>query len=743
MGIHACQRSIARQQSENGASAIVRDAAPDTKERVIPMMRVSTADTWIDLADGRRLAARMWRPETDAPTPAILEYLPYRKRDGTAPRDATTHPVFAAAGYACIRVDIAGTGDSDGLFDDEYSEQELHDGEAVIAWIARQPWCDGNIGMIGISWGGFNGLQLAFRRPPALKAVVTCCSTVDRYADDIHYMGGCLLTDNFNWGAQMLAYQSRPPDPALRGDWRERWIERIETLPFLAARWLDHPARDAYWRHGSVCEDWTAIEAAVLAVGGWADAYVNAPPALAANLSAPAKAVIGPWEHKYPHIARIDPADFHGEVIGWFDRWLKGMRNGAEGLPAYRAFIGEHGETPSSHYGPRSGRWVGETDWPSPNVNSRTLYLGMSSGTPSHRCAESSGAESRPQPPGAGETPAAPHSMSNPECSETPSPDPSAGTLSAEPGTGERTVSTPHHVGIAAACFCPGMRIDCELAADQAPDDTASVCFDTDALETPLELLGRPVVEVAFSADRPVAQLCFRLCDVAPGGESLRITYRVFNLTNHAGSEQPTALEPGHTCHARIALNECAHRLRAGHRLRLAVSTSYWPVTWPAPAAAAVTLHLAQCRLILPERRVTDEVDPVAPGRPADFPVQAAETLREPANRTERRIAPDGAHALETFDDFGASRDPEHGLETGSHVAQHYSIHPDNPLSARHETRWRYEFRRGDWSVRIDSESVMTSDAERFHLAREVTAWEGDTVVVTRRWKEDVPRGLL
>ena len=716
---------------------------PSLKESLVPMTHVSPSDSWIELADSRRLSARIWRPETGVPAPAILEYLPYRWRDGTAPRDATTHPVFAAAGYACVRVDIAGTGDSDGVFDDEYSEQELGDGEAVIAWVARQPWCDGNVGMIGISWGGFNGLQLAFRRPPALKAVVTCCSTVDRYADDIHYMGGCLLTDNFNWGAQMLAYQSRPPDPALRGDWRERWIERIETLPFLAARWLDHPARDAYWRHGSVCEDWQAIEAAVLAIGGWADAYVNAPPALAANLSAPAKALIGPWEHKYPHIARIAPADFHGEVIGWFDRWLKGMRNGAESLPAYRAFIGEHGETPSSLYGPRSGRWVGEAAWPSPNVSPRTLHLRMSPGTPSRRRAESSGVESRPLPPGAGEMPAAPHSMSKPEWSEVPSPDPSAGTLSAEPGTGERVVSTPHHVGIAAACFCPGMRIDSELAADQAPDDAASVCFDTDALETPLELLGRPVVEVAFSADRPVAQLCFRLCDVAPGGESLRITYRAFNLTHHAGAEQPAALEPGRTCHARVALNECAHRLRTGHRLRLAVSTSYWPVTWPAPAAVAVTLHLAQCRLILPERWVTDEVAPVAPGRPADFPVQAAKTLRDPANRTERRIAPDGTHVLETFDDFGASRDLEHGLETGSHVAQHYSIHPDDPLSARHEARWRYEFRRGDWSVRIDSESVMTTDAERFYLAREVTASEGGTVVVTRRWEEDVPRGLL
>ena len=684
-------------------------------------------DAWIELPDGRRLAARLWRPVTEPPAPAILEYLPYRKRDGTAPRDATTHPVFAAAGYACVRVDIAGTGDSDGLFDDEYSEQELTDGEAVIAWIARQPWCDGNVGMIGISWGGFNGLQLAFRCPPALKAIVTCCSAVDRYADDIHYMGGCLLTDNFNWGAQMLAYQSRPPDPALRDDWRECWIERIEALPFLAARWLEHPARDAYWRHGSVCEDWQAIEAAVLAVGGWADAYVNAPLALAANLSASAKALIGPWEHKYPHIARINPADFHGEVVGWFDRWLKGKRNGAERLPACRAFIQEHDAPPSPLYGPRSGRWIGEAAWPSPNVVPRVLHLeaGRLSATPGSNSEEGT---------------AAPAMVSAPHHGDSAAPDSTPG----EAAGGRAVVATPHHVGMAAACFCPGMRIDNELAADQAPDDAASVCFDTDALAAPLELLGRPVVEIAFSADRPVAQLCFRLCDVAPGGASRRITWRAFNLAHHAGSDAPAALEPGRAYRTRIALNECAHRLRAGHRLRLAVSTSYWPVVWPAPAAAAVTLHLPQCRLILPERRVSGgEIDPAAPGDPADFPVQAAEILRAPANRTERRIDPGGACVLETFDDFGASRDLEHGLETGSHVAQHYSIHPDDPLSARHEARWRYEFRRGDWSVRIDSESVMTADAGAFHLCREVIAREGDTIVIARRWEEDVPRGLL
>ncbi len=657
-----------------------------------PAIRI-TEHLWIPLADGRRLAARLWLPALDAPAPAILEYLPYRMRDGTAARDATTYPVFAEAGYAGVRVDIAGTGESDGLFDDEYSERELSDGEAVIAWIARQPWCDGTVGMIGISWGGFSGLQLAFRRPPALKAIVTVCSTTDRFRDDTHFMDGCLLTDNFGWSAQMTAYLTRPPDPDLCDDWRDAWLQRIDQLPFLGAIWQQHPRCDDYWRHGSVSEDWSAIRAATLAVGGWADAYVNAPPALAAHLDAPAKALIGPWEHKYPHIAAINPADFHAEVLGWFDRWLKAVQNGAEDLPAFRAFMQEH-DAPSPGYKPRKGRWIAEKAWPSPHVFSRTLHLTDEG-------------------------------------------------LSATSGTGECVVKTPLEVGKAAAYWCPGMRINNELAGDQTGDDALSVCFDMPALATPLELLGRAEVEIAFSVDRPVAQLCLRLCDVAPDGVSQRISFRTFNLAHHGGHEAPAPLQPGRVYQAKISLNECAHRLQTGHHLRLAVSTSYWPLVWPAPEAAAVTLHLASCRLTLPERWVEQEIDPAAPGLPQDFPCYGGEVLRGPTHRLDERIESDGTHVRESFDDFGMVRDPDHGLEVGSQVTELYAIHPSDPLSARHEAAWCYEFRRGGWSVRINSENVMTSDAQTFRLERKVVAYEGDTVILERRWHEDIPRGHL
>ena len=657
-----------------------------------PVREIAHAE--IETPDGRTLAAQIWLPEGAGPVPAILEYLPYRRRDGTAARDASTHPVFAAEGYACVRVDVAGSGDSDGLFDDEYSEGEMRDGEHVLAWIAAQEWCDGAVGMIGISWGGFNGLQLAARRPPALKAVVTMCSSVDRYADDIHYMGGCLLTDNFNWGAQMTAYMSRPPDPAIRDDWRARWLERIERMPFLAADWLRRPARDDYWRHGSVCEDWSAIDTPTLAIGGWNDAYVNAPFALAENAAGPVKALVGPWEHKYPHLSRILPSDLHGEALRWFGRFLGGRETGAEALPDLRFWLSEHGRAPTPRYGPRDGRWAAEAAWPSANIRERAFSLG---------------------PEGLGET----------------------------PETGEVPVLTALTVGRSAGYFCPGMRIDNELSADQAGDDARSVCFDGAPLETEMEILGRPEVEIAFRVDRPAAQIMARLCDVGPDGASQRVTYRPINLAHLSGHEAPRALTPGETYRARISLNACGHRFRPGHRIRLALSTSYWPVIWPSPEAATVTLDLAGCRLILPERHGDAALDPQAPGPARRFPTLAADIVREQRGESTSRVEADGTSVLETYDDFGMIRRADHGLETGHVVRQRFAIREGDPLSARHEARWRYDLGRDDWRVAIESEAVMTCDAHNFFLHRRIRALEGERTTLEKSWDETVPRGLL
>ncbi|MBV8702933.1 MAG: CocE/NonD family hydrolase, partial [Acetobacteraceae bacterium] len=419
-------------------------------------------NAWILLSDGTRLAARLWLPADPAPVPAILEYLPYRKRDGTYDRDALAHPWFAARGYAGVRVDIRGSGESDGLLSDEYSAQELADALDVIAWIARQEWCSGAVGMMGISWGGFNALQVAALRPPALRAVITLCSTDDRYADDVHYMGGALLTSNFGWANALTGILAVPPDPATVGArWRQMWRERLEAMPLFAATWLRHPHRDAYWRHGSVCEDWDAIACPVFAVGGWTDAYKNAIPRLLANLRVPRQGLIGPWAHKYPHSGVPGPAvGFLQEALGWWDRWLRDREDG-EAAPLLRAWMMES-VRPAPMYAERPGRWIVEPSWPLPSAEPRRLFLDH-------------------------------------------------GSLSDRAGEGPPVaVRTPQGLGAAGGNWCPfGLTPD--DADDQREDDALSVVWDSAPLDDRLEILGAPELELDVACDAPQANLIARL----------------------------------------------------------------------------------------------------------------------------------------------------------------------------------------------------------------------------------------
>jgi putative CocE/NonD family hydrolase len=288
-----------------------------------------------------------------------MECIPYRKRDMTVEPDAITHPYYAGHGYASLRVDMRDCGDSDGVLQDEYLTQEQDDGLEVLRWIAEQPWCNGSIGMFGKSWGGFNSLQAAARGPRELKAIIAVCASDDRYADDIHYMGGCLLAENLSWATTMLGYTSLPPDPALVGKrWREMWRERLEGSGFWLDSWLKHKRRDEYWKHGSVCEDYSAIACPVLAVSGWADGYSNAVFRLLSELDVPRMGLVGPWGHQYPHLGFPGPTiDFLKESLRWWDKWLKDVDTGIMNEPMLRAWI-QDSVPPSLTYGSRSGRWL-------------------------------------------------------------------------------------------------------------------------------------------------------------------------------------------------------------------------------------------------------------------------------------------------------------------------------------------------------------------------------------------------
>ncbi|MGL4234940.1 CocE/NonD family hydrolase [Tabrizicola sp.] len=663
-------------------------------------------DLGIPMPDGTRLSARVWMPEDAAanPVPAVLEYIPYRKRDGTLPRDELMHPYVAGHGYASVRVDMRGNGDSQGLMEDEYSQQEMDDAVAVIDWLSRQPWCSGDVGMMGKSWGGFNCLQAAFNGPPALKAVISVCSTTDRFADDIHFKGGCLLGENFGWGAVMLAYSSRPPDPLLRNDWREEWLGRLKAQPWLAPRWAGHQARDAYWKHGSVCEDWSRNRVPAMVWGGWADNYMNTVAAMVEHAPAPVKGVVGPWVHQYPHTAVPGPqVGFLQMAVRWWDRWLKAIPNGAESDPAYRAYI-LHSEPPDAAPKHRAGHWVAEAKWPSPRALPTTLHL-ASSWSP---------AETRP--PGG-------HFRGD-----------------EKPGGFSLPLSTPQHLGLEAGEYFP-MGLNAEMPGDQAADDAMSLCFDGEVLRSDLQLLGAAELRLRLSSDKPLAFVVARLCDVAPDGKSVRIAHGMLNLCHRDSRENPTPMVPGEEVGVAFTLDQMGYRVAAGHRLRLALSNSYWPFVWPSPEPVTLTITGGSLTLPLHRDSGAEEWAPPPPEHAAPWKNRVVNE-----SRTQRFVERDlisGTQALVIDDDQGDHENLTHGLTTGETLTERWEIHPDDPLSARVLHVWEQRLSRGEWSVRTTAEAEMTATATHLRMQARLTAWEGERKVFQRQWDEEVARSFV
>jgi len=653
---------------------------------------------FIPLSDGVRLAARMWLPAYAEQTkvPALLEYIPYRKRDGTRGRDEPMHGWFAAHGYAAVRVDMRGSGESDGHMADEYLAQELSDACEVIDWLSRQTWCSGRVGMMGKSWGGFNALQTAALRPPALKAIITVCSTDDRYADDIHYMGGALLNDNLWWGTIMLTYQARPADLELVGPaWREQWLERLNNLPFFPALWLAHQRRDGYWRHGSVCEDFAGIECPVFAVGGWADAYSNAIPRLLEGLTAPRLGLIGPWAHLYPHDGKPGPAiGFLQEALRWWDHWLKDQDRGIMAEPMLRAFIEDGSLTENRDVA--HGRFVGEAQWPSSRIRRRALYLN------SDGLGVALGAEAM------------------------------------------ATIRSPCWTGAAGGEWM-GTGVAGEAPADQRHDDAFSHVFDSEPLTEPMEILGGPEIEIEIASDRPVAQICARLCDVGPDGASRRISYGVLNLTHRESHAEPSPLTPGMFYKIRLKLNDCGYGFAPGHVVRLALSSAYWPLIWPAPERASLTLRLPG-KLVLPARSSEASDAPVnfAPPESAG-PTPMTKVAEGRVTRTNTLDLLRGAATYVTDAEGGlfgegVNRFDEIDTTVSHDLRRELTIGAEDPLSARYHLTQNYELGREGWRIRIETRTSMHATATDFILRANVKAFENGILASSREMEETIPR---
>ncbi|MDI3337138.1 CocE/NonD family hydrolase [Defluviimonas aestuarii] len=659
---------------------------------------------WVPMPDGVKLAARLWLPDgaRQKPVPAVLEYIPYRRRDRTRMRDESMHPHFAAAGYAAIRVDIRGYGDSEGVAEDEYSHQEIQDGHDVIQWIAEQDWCDGNVGMFGKSWGAYNSFQVAATRPPALKAIAPVMGCDDRWREDIHFYGGCLANDNFWWGSIMQLYNAMPPDPAIVGAdrWETMWRERLEAMRFWPAMWLEHQTHDEMWRRGSISENYADVEVPVYFFGGWADLFRDTPFRIAEHLKGPVKVLMGPWAHLYPHEGSPTPkADFVAEVIRFWDHWLKGQDTGLMDEPPLRFWL-QDSIAPAGSQDHRPGRWVEEARWPSPNVSDRVLWLNSD---------------------GLGEVP--------------------------QEGA-DMAICSPQTFGSAGGDMC-SFAIPGDMPTDCRSDAGGALQLHGPVLDAPVDILGQPTLDLHIGADRPQGIVAVLLIDEAPDGAQTLITRGFCNLTHRHDDTTPAPVIPGEEMAVTVPLHGIGYRVLEGHRLVVQVASAYWPILWPAPEPVTLTLSAGTSALHLSVRTAT----PDAP-EPRELPDPPKHEGRRPVTRVrdgsmERSIHADLTTGLETqrffldggvFGPVGDLRLDDIGTVLGDISDRRYTIHAADPLTARATMEQEARFTRDDWKVRIKTYAEQTATATDFHLTARIQCWSGDDLFFEDDQSFTIPR---
>ncbi len=673
-------------------------------------------NSWIALPDGARLAARLFLPAAAAPAGAVLEYLPYRKRDGYRYRDDVAGAWFARHGIAFVRVDIRGTGDSDGVMIDEYEPVERQDALDVIAWIARQPWCNGNVGMRGISYGSFTALQAAAKAPPALKAIVSTCGTEQRYLDDIHYRGGCLIDDQFTWAMEWQVVLRAPPDPAIVGAdrWRAMWQARLDASGPLTIDWTSHQTDDAKWQDAST-RDYSKITAAVFNVAGMLDSYLpSATRMMREAPQVPQKALIGPWAHKWPGYP--DPAGHRGTPTAaangtpgpgvdwlpvetrWWRHFLNGEANGILAEPRIWAF---REDLPAGASWPRDtiGTWVSEPTWPSPRLAARRLYLN---------------ADGLAERPGAAR--------------------PLRYRTNLTVGFANRTSDAS---GDPASWW-----------REQSGDDAGSLLFDGLALAAPLDLMGEAVCRIRVRSDRPVAKLCARLCELTPDGRSHFVTYALLNLTHRDGHQHPAPLLPGRDYDVTLTAQFACYRFSKGSRIRVALSEAWWPVAWPSPELVTLEVTAGLSSIELPTR------DPATAPAPLPFTeLRGRYDLpgTPPAPYLDRldgvRVSGPPGHRLFVLEEGTTvpALEPVAGIGTvyGEAYRLRRAIREDDPNSAEMEAEAINSFARGDWQVKLRAWCRCRSTPTHFLCEETFEAWEGAAPAISRHWEKAIPRDLV
>jgi predicted acyl esterase len=644
--------------------------------------------SWIPMEDGVRLAVSLFLPdgaEEGRPAPVVLEALPYRKDDATASYRPEYERLCGEYGYAVARVDLRGTGSSEGMATDEYPATEQADLCRVIEWLAAQPWSTGAVGMYGTSYSGFNSLQVAAERPPALKSVVAIYASDDRYTDDVHYTGGTVkLLDLVDYPLYMVALNALPPVPEIAGPgWRDRWRERVEGLEPWLLRWLEEQADGPYWRQGSLRPAYERIACPTMLVAGWADGYRNATFRVLERLDAPARLLFGPWSHMATDTSVPGPRiDLVPEMVRWWDRWLRGERNGVDEGPPVTVFV-RHSTRPAPDLDEQPGAWRDEPAWPPDRATTRTLALADASAGPDRL-------EVRPD------------------------------------------------VGSAAWISCAG-HLPFGQPDDQRADDAWSLTYDWE-LERELELLGQPRLVIRVGSSAPVAFLSAKLCDVFPDGTSTLVARGFLNLARRRSRTDPEPMRPGVVETVELELDATSWVFPAGHRLRLSLAGSDWPNLVPPPGPVTLTVERDGSSLTLPV------LDGPSPGPPPSLPPPRPPATADPGDddppvvwRVVRDVL---GHRTEAEIDHGGRTE----LPDGSVLVERYQgtvgVALDQPGLAWAHGSAAYRIEWPEATVATSARLDLRGDADAFEVQLELEAREGDALRWARTWHRRIPRHL-